>query len=347
VRPSKHNLAAQSLSTTQVQINTRRVTVNAQVTAVISLIETAFNMFSIIIGTITVRPSWLIIIILNMTLYMVIIPYTFLMNTSDNKKRVVEYGWKNVFQNMLGGKSISRISPSEASNTKLRTTQNTVKLKTISGEIVSDRLFTTKSLADITNEDIDVAASTIYDTFDDEATTSNGTKSTNPKTASFVLPKVNDLDTKLSYQDTAKKLVAQMINHVGDSEQYIKYFKSLVAYQEGRKNGNVISELDLEKEFAVYFIPESEMEIKSRGRKVKRSKHKKIKPSAKTQFDVSYHVRKRDTQIGEKVNSNRNGDDIIILRKRILDNINSSNIKCSSYKNLVEELIDLEESFIE
>ena len=85
MRPSKNNTAANSVSKSQVQINKRRVRVNAQVTAVISLIEITFNIICAVIILITVRHT-LLITLLNMTLYMVIIPYTFLMNTSENKK---------------------------------------------------------------------------------------------------------------------------------------------------------------------------------------------------------------------------------------------------------------------
>ena len=37
-------------------------------------------------------------------LYMVVVPYSFLMNTSHNKNRIVEHGWKTVFNNILGMK---------------------------------------------------------------------------------------------------------------------------------------------------------------------------------------------------------------------------------------------------
>ena len=146
--------------------------INAQVTAVISLIESISNIIFIIVIWITVRRTYLLTI-QNMIMYMVVIPYTFLMNTSDNKNRVLEYGWRNVFQNLLGRKNNRRISPREASNNNLRTAPKKVKLKTISGVDVPDRLFTT--------ENIGAHESTFYGSLDDEATTSNGTKSRKPK----------------------------------------------------------------------------------------------------------------------------------------------------------------------
>ena len=40
----------------------------------------------------------------------VVIPYLFLMNTSYNKYRVVEFGWKNVLKNILGKRWKNRIA---------------------------------------------------------------------------------------------------------------------------------------------------------------------------------------------------------------------------------------------
>ena len=40
----------------------------------------------------------------------VVIPYLFLMNTSYNKYRVVEFGWKNVLKNILGKRWRNRIA---------------------------------------------------------------------------------------------------------------------------------------------------------------------------------------------------------------------------------------------
>jgi hypothetical protein len=35
------------------------------------------------------------------SIYMLFIPHVFLMNTSDNKSRIMEYGWKNVLKNII------------------------------------------------------------------------------------------------------------------------------------------------------------------------------------------------------------------------------------------------------
>ena len=77
----------------------KRVYVNAQVKAMISFLETFSNIVYVIVLYFTVRTSFGTLVIL-CSLYMIILPYAFLMNTSHNKDKVVEHGWANVFKNV-------------------------------------------------------------------------------------------------------------------------------------------------------------------------------------------------------------------------------------------------------
>ena len=47
------------------------------------------------------KTTTLINLILGIIVYDIILPHAFLMNTSENKNRIVELGWKNVFKNIL------------------------------------------------------------------------------------------------------------------------------------------------------------------------------------------------------------------------------------------------------
>ena len=91
----------------------RRLTVNAQVTAALTLLESCGNILCVI--------TWLFIKKLlgysrgksffglpdygplpqGMTLYFVILPYCFLMNTHHNRNRIIDNGWFNVLRNVL------------------------------------------------------------------------------------------------------------------------------------------------------------------------------------------------------------------------------------------------------
>ena len=320
MHPSKRNVAANSLGEVQVQINIRKVRVNAQVTAVIAFIEVISNVIVVIFVWITVRTTHLSMI-QALALYMVVIPYIFLMNTSHNKNRVVEYGWGNVLQNVFRRGHVQKVSHAEDSDNNPRIPHKKGTLNTISGKDVPDRELTRVFSANIANDDTGVLESAIYNSFDPEPSTSKVT---------------------LTYQNTPMTLVGQMIQNIEDEEQYMKYFKSLLAYQEDRKNGTLPSEFDLEKEFAIQHI--SETENKGKG---KRSKHNQTPYNANKECDVSYHNCEIDLRIQRNVTSKRKNDEVSILRKRVLDNIVSLNVTDSSLDDLVEELIDIEENFME
>ena len=73
---------------------------NAQVKAMISLLELSSNVVYMIIVYFTVKTSYTTLIQI-MFLYMILLPYAFLMNTSHNKRRIVEHGWSNVLKNLI------------------------------------------------------------------------------------------------------------------------------------------------------------------------------------------------------------------------------------------------------
>ena len=102
--PTNHNLARRGLSDRQNTLNMTKLKVNAQVTAITTLLEHIGNMTAIIHGVhFTTRSSWrLSILIHEMFCYCVFTPYVFLMNTSDNKNRIIKYGWRNVLKNIIG-----------------------------------------------------------------------------------------------------------------------------------------------------------------------------------------------------------------------------------------------------
>ena len=79
--------------------NRRVVRVNAQVTAMISISEiVGFIIISII--SVTANSTTIADMLFPM-LENIILPYAFLMNTRENKYRIVEQGWKNVLWNAL------------------------------------------------------------------------------------------------------------------------------------------------------------------------------------------------------------------------------------------------------
>ena len=101
VTPTPNNRAANCLSAVNQERNIRSVKVNAEITMIIWIMESIAN-FCVVVGFIVAsgKPhiSNLTIVIL---WYYVILPYTFLMNTSYNKDRIINDGWKIVILNVL------------------------------------------------------------------------------------------------------------------------------------------------------------------------------------------------------------------------------------------------------
>ena len=75
--------------------------VNAQVTAVTTMMEFSGNNINFIIFLVLGEHGKFTSSALYMLLHFVILSYAFLMNTRYNKNRIIEYGWLNVVKNIL------------------------------------------------------------------------------------------------------------------------------------------------------------------------------------------------------------------------------------------------------
>ena len=112
MNPARSHVAAAHLSEASNALNMRRVLVNAQVTAMISFIEFIFffgHIMGISLAGGTSPEVVIFILVMYLVLYGVIAPYSFLMNTSYNKNRIIEHGWLNVVKNLTTNSSISNL----------------------------------------------------------------------------------------------------------------------------------------------------------------------------------------------------------------------------------------------
>ena len=74
--------------------------VNAEVTAVITCLETIGNLVCIFLFVFLDLSGYADLFV-SLSLYLLLLPYTFLMNTRNNKNRVIDDGWINVLKNTL------------------------------------------------------------------------------------------------------------------------------------------------------------------------------------------------------------------------------------------------------
>ena len=82
--------------------NERLMHVNAQVTAVTTMMEFSGNCINSVIFLVLGGHGKFIGSALYMLLYFVVLSYAFVMNTRYNKNRIIEYGWLNVLKNISG-----------------------------------------------------------------------------------------------------------------------------------------------------------------------------------------------------------------------------------------------------
>ena len=101
VNPTDDNPAAKSLSRERQIYNIKLVALNARVTWVVWILEFV-ACFTIIIAWVFVVGTTSFATLTNSMIWLyVLIPYTFLMNTSYNKERIIDEGWKTVIMNSL------------------------------------------------------------------------------------------------------------------------------------------------------------------------------------------------------------------------------------------------------
>ena len=100
--PSKNSNAADLPETTNNR-NMRSMRISCQVTAAISLLEIFGNIFNSVIWLFTAKYVGNESLVLGLILYFILLPYTFLMNTHDNRNLVVEEGWEIVIKNLFSG----------------------------------------------------------------------------------------------------------------------------------------------------------------------------------------------------------------------------------------------------
>ena len=253
----------------------RKLLVNAQITATISLIESATSITYIILVAITVRTNYGTLINL-LVLYMIVLPYSFLMNTSHNKERIIEQGWINIFQNIFG-------SVLEILGIKGREESGDL-LATISNEIHTRTNITGKKLVEEKNNDI-----------------SNTTSIQNQDTAKKSLDCINIQDLENEQPSTSQNidqvipreerhslnvqnLVSRMKSNIEEEENYIYYFQIYVSYVEKFKNGETALELDIK---SIEERTNEELRIDSKGKNGKRSKSVNTVPKSKTIRDIS------------------------------------------------------------
>ena len=163
-------------------------------------------------------------LIVGMISYQIILPYVFLMNTSHNKNRIVEFGWKNVLMNIIGRPSNS-VEPNE----------QMPKDKHESEALELEKMRKSSRIPSDNNK-------TYISVISSNALQSNLLKDDSPSQST-------SYEKRYVPEDQVKHIISSMIRCANDEEIYIEYFKKLVDFQECRKKGTVYSDVAKEDIF--------------------------------------------------------------------------------------------------
>ena len=263
MEPTVDNTVANSLSSEVQARNVKLVKVNTRVTLVVWVLESIANIciaiFWIAIygttdfGTLTNSMIW----------YYLLISYTFLMNTSYNKGRIVDDGWKPVLLNSIVNpfKVTTSKEPDKSTRSQIKDTLENLclsrkkieKLDALSLKSLYDR---TPSDSRITEQSKDLHVFTIskhgldVKLEDFELSTNvpmpSHSQGRNPpeiqekarKILSFHNSETNpDYDNEYRLR-MGEEILSRMLKEVNDESSYLHYFKQLIAFEKFLKDEN-------------------------------------------------------------------------------------------------------------
>ena len=262
---------------------------------------------------------------------MVLLPYAFLMNTSHNKNRIVEYGWKNVFSNLIM-KLNNSVSQDNCNN------NDNTGVYSISKKLPDRKLPVTNKL--IGN------SSQIHNM--ERSETENVETCHKPSSSKGTsIPMVIDIQRKSHSRELrspiliGKRLISKMREHVDDEMAYIESFKDFIEFQEHCKDNKDPNEFEAEREIKYFSSTKKQSKNQNTKQKMKRPSPIESEPISKCK-DI------KSEKVDKETNTILAENERIAREKRIhlLECLNICSERNSSFDFFKEELIDLEESFI-
>ena len=365
----------------QCRINAKKVWVNAQVTGTIAFIEMILTILYVIMIALY-RSTHFANLLIVMVLYDVILPYSFLMNTSHNKKRIVEFGWKNVFKNIILRSEINSVEDitketdkktchefeKESKNEEnINFEVSTIVLSSknnLDNNFVADHNMMhdePSSSKEVENPEPDFALLSVSslprqrrndETLlqlprqrqNDEPSSSKEVENPEPD---FALLSVSSLPRQRRNDETLLQLVLDLTHFEKDENIYLKCIERLVKFQDSIKAGKIYShEISKDNLIPNRYKGAKNKCQKSKGKRVRSPKN--VPPGNNESHNLFSKDTKDENHIVSIQTPSLTGDRKVrnSKRKRIIDQIKNSTGNEKLCYDLIENLIDLEESFV-
>ena len=307
----------------------------------VSLLELSSNVVYMVIIVSTVKTSYTTLIQV-MFLYMIILPYAFLMNTSHNKKRIVEYGWSNVLKNLI-------IKPNNSvkdDNNSLKSNIRPYHIPTnLQHQQVGEYSSSNAPISDILTEDVKTSGtasaitSAVFSCV--EPCSSKGTS----------IPMVLNAE-ELKHEDEEgssilmdQRFISKMREHIDDEPKYLEFFKDFVSFQEHCNDGKDPSQFQAESEMIYQTIIKIHLKNPSLNRRKKilddlhnPKTYSKCKAAASQNVKVSSKELNADLKKRHRYKKEK--------RTHLLECLGVFTQRDPSYDVLKEQLINIEEEFI-
>ena len=316
--------------------------VNAQVTATVSILELASNVMYIVIVYFTVKTSYTTLIQI-MVLYMILLPYAFLMNTSHNKNRLVEYGWSNVFKNVLMRRknAVNNADDIEdSSNPRVESISDKLHHKVLDGfdsRRAANTVRRCNILQNFAMENIKNSRVGMIN----EPCSSKGTYVPMALNARN-LTTVDKVPTEMSVE---QRLVTNMRDHIEDELKYLEFFKDFVSFQDHCEKGKDVNQFQAENEIQCYTTTKNGAKNSNLFQRTKNRSYQNKSKSFTTSKDYlspDVDLIDRDSNISLSENQRNKMEH----RAHLLSRLQMYSRRNSTYDSYKDKLVDLEESFM-
>ena len=345
INPSKNPVLAESLSGEANSLNLRRIHVNAQVKATISLIETIILAVYVIVVWLTVRTTYTTLLI-TLTLYMIILPYFFLMNTSHNKDRVIEHGWKTVFRNVLGTKANGEVNEGHkctADESFEGQKQTGKELENEAGKNIFTIGSTSSEIGDFKTPE-----SCSDDVSNITPCTSSGKRCAyEPNFAAPASSRKTSQQKEEKHYGTSITLILRLMENLNNEQQYIDHFKQFLIHKSRCKKVDYGVDRQCEhdtlpnvSQIETHEVGKSKGEGKNRGPIILNV----VKPIIKSKNTPELPLNIIDLDVEEKIQGEKMKR--MLMRETLLQQIILTD-DISEHESFIEKLIDMEESFVQ
>jgi hypothetical protein len=223
----------------------KKVRVNAQVTFMTSILE-LFGSVTLVILAVVFKAHTLPTLIHSTIFYHILLPRAFLMNTSHNKDRIIEYGWKNILRNLLGMPKKPPECQVNSTKERIQHTNEPIAQERNQNLPKPQKLFTTSvapktTETNVTCSNLMVKSQSKRVGLDSE----DGNLRNHDSTIMIVEAMVHQ------HQDykIAPKLTSDMVENTEGTKKSNNYLKGHHALQVGYQKDNFFSDLELESDF--------------------------------------------------------------------------------------------------